>query len=89
MSWTWVADYAALVTGCVWLVAANLLGMIPSRDNHWFRAYVLIAIGLPLLGWIAWERGIWVALVFFAAGASVLRWPLIYLSRWVRRMMEN
>ena len=89
MSWTWVADYAALVTGCIWLVVANLLGMLPSRDNHWRRAYVLIALGLPLLVWIGVEQGPWVALVFLAAGASVLRWPLIYLGRWLRRWMPD
>lgn len=76
----------AFIGGCLWLVAANLLGMVPSRDNHWARAYGLIALGLPLLGYIVFQNGVLVGLAFLAAGASVLRWPLIYLARWLRRI---
>lgn len=36
----------------LWLIAANLIGMLPSRDRHWRAAYFLIAVGLPLLGWL-------------------------------------
>lgn len=76
---------APLILACLWLVTANVLAMIPSRDHHWTRAYVLIALGVPLLGWLAWANGPWIALLFLAAGMSVLRWPVIYLARWVRR----
>lgn len=71
----------------LWLIAANLLAMLPSRDHHWRRAYVLIAIGIPLLGWVTYVLGPLVGLGFLAAGASVLRWPLIYLWRWLRRQI--
>ena len=68
-----------------WLVLANVAAMIPSRDNHWARAYALIGVGVPLVGWVTWDNGPVVGLLVLAAGASVLRWPLIYLGRWVRR----
>lgn len=72
---------------CLWLVAANVAAMLPSRDHHWRRAYVLIALGLPLLGWVTYENGpIW-GMVCLVAGMSVLRWPVIYLGRWLRRML--
>ena len=74
----------SLALACVWLVLANVLAMIPSRDNHWARAYVLIGLGVPLVGWVTWANGPIVGLLVLAAGASVLRWPLIYLGRWVR-----
>ncbi len=74
-----------LVLGCVWIVAANVLALIPSRDNHWFRAYVLIAIGIPLLIYIGYSTGWLFAVAFFLAGASVLRWPVVYLMRWLGR----
>jgi hypothetical protein len=61
--------------------------MFPSRDHHWRSAYVLIAIGIPLLGWVTYENGPLIGLLLLAAGASVLRWPVIYLWRWVRRQM--
>lgn len=75
----------SLIAALLWLVAANVLAMIPSRDNHWRRAYFLIALGVPLLGWVTYENGPWVGLICLAAGVSVLRWPVRYLGRWVRR----
>ena len=75
----------SLALACVWLVLANVLALIPSRDNHWFRAYVLIGLGVPLVGWVTWANGPVLGLLVLAAGASLLRWPLIYLGRWVRR----
>jgi hypothetical protein len=38
----------SLVLSFVWLILANVLAMIPSNDDHWRRAYFLIAVGLPL-----------------------------------------
>jgi len=77
----------SLILALIWLVLANVLAMIPSRDNHWTRAYVLIALGIPLVGFVTYENGpVW-GLVVLAAGASVLRWPVIYLSRWLRGKM--
>jgi hypothetical protein len=74
-----------LILSLVWLIAANLIGMLPSRDRHWRAAYVLIAIGVPLLGWTTYEAGPVVGLSLLAAGASILRWPVVYLWRWLRR----
>lgn len=77
----------SLALGCGWLIAANVLAVLPSRDNHWSRAYVLIGLGIPLLGYITYENGPFLGLLFMIAGASVLRWPVIYLGRWLRRMV--
>jgi len=79
----------SLVFACVWLVAANVAAMIPSKDNLWFRAYVLIGVGIPLLGWVTMQNGPWVGLIVLAAGASVLRWPVIYLTRWFRQKFQR
>ena len=76
-----------IILGCVWLIAANVLAMLPSRDNHWARAYGLIAIGVPLLGYITYLNGPLIGVLFLLAGMSVLRWPVIYLGRWVRRTL--
>ena len=75
----------AVILGCVWLISANVLALVPSSDNLWFRAYMLIAIGIPLLGYITYTNGPLVGMAFLIAGMSVLRWPMIYLARWVRR----
>jgi len=74
----------AVGAGFVWIIVANVLALLPSRDHHWTRAYALIAVGIPLLGWIIYSAGVLVGVAFFIAAASVLRWPVIYLSRWVR-----
>ena len=76
----------AVVLGCIWVLVANGVAMLPSRDHHWTAAYGLIAVGLPLLVWIVVSAGIWAGLVFFAAGVSILRWPFVYLGRWVARV---
>jgi hypothetical protein len=73
-----------VILGLLWLVAANVIGMFPSRRGHWPAAYGLIAVGIPLLGWITYHAGPWVGLAFFAAGASILRWPLRFLARRMR-----
>lgn len=74
----------SLALACLWALIANVLAMTPSKDNHWKRAYLLIALGIPLLGFVTYQNGPWVGLLVMAAGMSVLRWPVIYLTRWMR-----
>ncbi|KIN76573.1 DUF2484 domain containing protein [Sulfitobacter mediterraneus KCTC 32188] len=66
---------------------ANVLAMTPSKDQHWRNAYILIALGLPVVGYVAVQHGPWVALLVLAGACSVLRWPVIYLGRWLRRVV--
>lgn len=79
----------SLVLALIWLVVANLRAMFPSRDQYWRFAYGMIAIGVPVLGYVTYENGMWVGLFVLAAGASVLRWPVIYLVRWVRNATNS
>ena len=79
----------SLILAFVWLVVANVLALIPSRDNHWSRAYVLIAVGVPLLGLVTWQNGPVIGIIVLVAGISVLRWPVIYLGRWVRGLLAG
>ena len=75
----------AIIAACLWAIDATLTAMLPSRDHHWRAAYILIAACIPILGWVTYENGPWIGLIVLAAGASILRWPLIYLWRWLRR----
>ncbi|WP_283637881.1 DUF2484 family protein [Marinovum algicola] len=79
----------SLILACLWALAANLLAAMPSRDNHWRRAYGLIAVGVPLLGYVTYQNGPWVGLLVLMAGMSVLRWPLVYVTRWMRRRVRR
>ncbi|MBK1636296.1 DUF2484 family protein [Rhodovulum adriaticum] len=73
----------SLVLACLWAVVAAAIGMMPSRI-HWPAAYGLIAVGIPLLGFVTYQNGPFWGLVALAGGASVLRWPLMYFGRWLR-----
>lgn len=75
----------SIILACLWAIVATLTAMLPSRDHHWRAAYLLIAAGIPILGWVTYENGPWIGLIVLAAGASILRWPLIYLWRWLKR----
>ena len=74
----------SLILACLWLALANVIGMLPSKKKHWPAAYVLISFGVPIVGFVIWQNGIWVGLVALTAGASILRWPVIFLMRWLK-----
>ncbi|MBI1170638.1 DUF2484 family protein [bacterium] len=67
-----------------WLILANLIAMLPSRDHHWRAAYVLMSLGLPLAVCLYQARGLSWTLAFLLAAASILRWPLYHAWRWMR-----
>ena len=79
----------SLILAALWAITANVLAMTPSKDNHWKRAYFLIAVGIPLLGYVTYENGPWYGLAVLLGGMSVLRWPLIYLGRWLRGLRRS
>ncbi|MHC0054101.1 DUF2484 family protein [Actibacterium sp. D379-3] len=77
----------SLILACLWVVVATGAAYLPPRIN-WPLAYGLIAVGIPLLGFVTWENGpVW-GLLVLAAGASMLRWPLIYFIRWAKRVLR-
>lgn len=75
----------SLILACIWLLVANVVAMLPTKDAHWTSAYVLIAVGLPLVGFVIYENGLFWGLAVLVAGAWILRWPVRYLGRWIRR----
>lgn len=74
---------SGLVLGCLWVLAAASVAMLPRR-MHWPGAYALIATGIPLVGLITAQSGPLAGMLALFAGASVLRWPLFHLGRWLR-----
>lgn len=75
----------SLIAACLWAIAANVAAMFPSKRKHWPAAIVLLITGIPILGWVTFENGPLWGLLALAAGMSVLRWPVVYLWRWIRR----
>ena len=79
----------SLILTCLWFIAANVGAILPSRRSHWPLAYALIATGIPILGYVTMQHGPWIALLVMAGGASVLRWPLRSLGRWVKQVFAR
>lgn len=78
-----------LIAGLLWLIAANLIAMLPTRDHHWRAAYVLMALGLPLVPLIWQSHGAPGALAFLLAAASILRWPLWFAWKRLRQALPG
>ncbi|MFV0361146.1 DUF2484 family protein [Tropicimonas sp.] len=76
---------SSLLLVCLWVIVASVLAIIPSRHGHWPAAVMLIVAGVPLLGYVTYQNGALVGLLVLAAGASVLRWPLVFLWRRLRK----
>lgn len=74
----------SLVLTCLWILVAAALGLLPGRF-HWPAAYGLVAVGIPILGYVTYQNGPLWGLIALAAGVSVLRWPVISLGRWLAR----
>jgi len=73
----------------LWVVLAFVLAALPSNDNHWRRAYVLIGLGVPLLIWIVWADGLVMGALALLVGALVLRWPVYFLWQQVKRRLRK
>jgi hypothetical protein len=74
----------SVMLSCLWVILAFVMASIPSNDSHWRRARVLIALGIPLLVYLIWQSGPVIGLIGLIVGCLVLRWPVLYLWRWVR-----
>ena len=70
---------------CLWVVFAFVMAKFPTRDSHWRLAYLLMALGVPILIWVTLSVGAWLGALFALIAAMVFRWPLYFLLRWVRR----
>ena len=82
MSWS-------VTLALLWMLAANIRAMFPSKDRLWSFAYGMIAIGVPILVFVWYEHGFWLALVFLLAAMWIMRWPVLYLWRWIRRQFDS
>ena len=77
----------SLVLACLWAVIASIVAMLPRR-THWPAAIGLIAVGIPLVGFVTYQNGpVWGMLVL-AGGVSILRWPVIHLFRHLHRRAQ-
>ena len=78
----------SLILACLWAVSGCLAAMMPQRV-HWPAAWALIVTGIPLLGFVTLQSGPLAGLLCLAAGASILRWPLLRAGERVRRAVTR
>ena len=64
-----------------------MIALFPSKRGHWPAAWGLIAVGIPLVGWVTLQNGPFIGLAVLAAGVSILRWPVRYFLRWIRQTL--
>ena len=75
-----------LIGLCLWVLLAAVAQAVTTAQQSWPAAYSLMALGAPLLAWLWVAEGPAWAALGLAAMALVLRWPVRYGWRWVRRV---
>lgn len=73
----------SLVLGCLWVMAAAIVALLPMRRQYVPGVALLIAAPV-LLGWIAYEHGAWIFAFGLFAFLSMFRNPLVYFWRRAR-----
>ncbi|MES2969798.1 MAG: DUF2484 family protein [Pseudomonadota bacterium] len=70
----------SLILGCLWVIAAAIVAMLPMRGQRLPGLMLLVAAPV-LIGFIGWQNGwIWAALGLFAF-VSMFRRPLAHVAR--------
>lgn len=78
----------ALIALCLWVVAAWGLMVTLTAKQSWPAAYGLIAVGVPILVWLASSMGWAWAISGIGVMALVLRWSLRSLLRWLKGLVR-
>ena len=74
----------SLIVGCLWVVAAAVVAMLPMRAQ--FPPGIALLVAAPcLLAWIAVDHGAWIFGAGLFAFLSMFRRPLGYLVRQLAR----
>lgn len=78
----------SLLLGCLWVLAAAGVAMLPFRAQ--FPPGIALLVAVPfLLGFIIWENGLlWGAVGLFAF-VSMFRRPLGHMARWGLRRLRG
>ncbi|SLN26137.1 hypothetical protein PSA7680_01135 [Pseudoruegeria aquimaris] len=76
---------AALLAGCLWVLAAAGVAMLPMR-HQFAPGVILLALAPVVIVWLARVHGVWIGVAGFAAFVSMFRRPLKYYGNrlWAR-----
>jgi hypothetical protein len=73
MSWS-------LAAAIVWVFGSAITAMLPMRRQY-PPGITLLVLAPFLIGWLAYDYGIWIAVLGVLAFASMFRNPLIYFAK--------
>ncbi len=73
--------------GCVWVILISLVALMPYPQHRPYALAMLVLFPF-VLGAVAWEFGWLWALLLFLGAASIYRYPLIFLVKWLRRKVR-
>ncbi|MGB0902796.1 DUF2484 family protein [Halocynthiibacter sp.] len=79
----------SLILACFWAVAATVTALLPMR-LQFPPGLTLLVLAPVLIGFIAYEHGVWLALAGLAGFLSMFRRPLIfYVRKWTGHAPES
>ena len=70
----------SLIIAALWALAATIVAFLPMRLQY-MPGFALLLAAPVLIGFLAYEHGIWVAALGLAAFISMFRNPLRYFWR--------
>ena len=70
----------SLILAFIWVVAAAITAMLPMRLQY-IPGLSLLILSLPLLVFVGYENGWWIAGLAIAGAVSMFRYPLRYLFK--------
>ncbi len=80
---------APLILSGLWVVAALAAAHLPVRLHRTGLA-LLVAVGIPLLGWVTYRHGPVLGMLALILGSASLYWPVgRFLIRLRRRPPEH
>jgi hypothetical protein len=78
----------SITLACLWVLIATAIALTRCR-YHWPAAYALIASGIPIVGYVTFQDGPVLGMIVLGCGASMLRWPVRFATRWLVRRMRG
>ncbi len=78
-----VGLHSAIVFAAAWVGIGTVVALLPARYIP-PGAFMLMLLLVPLMPYLWIAGNPFLAVLFLAAVGSLLRWPIVYLGRYIR-----
>ncbi|MEM8658964.1 MAG: DUF2484 family protein [Pseudomonadota bacterium] len=72
--------------GCIWIVLVSIVALTPFPQHKPYALAMLVLLPALLLAVALKFGGLW-AVGLFVCAASIYRYPLMFLLKWLRRRL--